>query len=192
MASNQNTVPEMPAISTPIASPVDWRSKFEESLKACEMYKALYEKADMRQNQMFELLRISLKRKEKKPVADSVKLIERVFQLETELQRAEDKRKDMQNYHMNLMRHYHNMMHDREEALKRCQEELKEAKKHVEMFSWPSQAEFPSESEEMETGSESEEMETGSESEEMETGSESEEMENGSENEAWWRALVRG
>ena len=187
MASNQNTVPEMlpipemPAISTPITSPVDWRSKFEESLKVGEMYKALYEKADVRQNQMFELLRITLKRKEKKPVAESVKLIERVFQLETELQRAEDKRKDMQNYHINLMRHYHNMMHDREEALKRCQEKLKEAKKHVEMFSWPGQAEFPSESEEMETGSESE---TETESEEMETGSESEAMETGSESEA--------
>jgi hypothetical protein len=162
MASLHNIVPDMPKMS----APVDWKVKFEESLKAVDMYKALYEKADMRQNQMFELLKVSLKRKEK-PVTDSVKFVERFFQLETELQHAEDKRKDMQNYHMNLMRRYHNMMRDREEALKRCQEELEEAKKHVEMFSWP--GEFSYETEEMEMETATDEMETGSEIEEMET-----------------------
>jgi hypothetical protein len=166
MASLHNIVPDMPKMSAPIISPVDWKVKFEESLKAVDMYKALYEKADMRQNQMFELLKVSLKRKEK-PVTDSVKFVERFFQLETELQHAEDKRKDMQNYHMNLMRRYHNMMRDREEALKRCQEELEEAKKHVEMFSWP--GEFSYETEEMEMETETDEMDTGSETEEMET-----------------------
>ena len=120
MASLHNIVPDMPKMSAPIISPVDWKVKFEESLKAVDRYKALYEKADMRQNQMFELLH-----------------------------------------------RYHNMMCIREEALKRCQEELEEAKKHVEMFSWP--GEFSCETEEMEMETATDEMETGSETEEMET-----------------------
>ena len=91
-----------------------------------DLYKDLYEKADARQNNFFLLFQTLIQNRNER--GDSIntieKLLTKIRMLEDKLQKADDAKKTAQEFHLNLMRRFHNMMGEREEELKKCQEEL--------------------------------------------------------------------
>ena len=91
-----------------------------------DLYKDLYEKADARQNNFFQLFQTLIQNKNER--GDSIntieKLLTKIRMLEEKLQKADDAKKTAQEFHLSLMRRFHNMMGEREEELKKCQEEL--------------------------------------------------------------------
>ena len=91
-----------------------------------DLYKDLYEKADARQNNFFLLFQTLIQNRNER--GDSINTIEKLLTkiriLEDKLQKADDAKKTAQEFHLNLMRRFHNMMGEREEELKKCQEEL--------------------------------------------------------------------
>lgn len=97
------------------------------------MYKQVIQEGETKQKELMNLLKITLNRNQsEKENSKLFQLISRVDKLEKRLQKAHDDKAEMQNFHLQMMRHFHKMMDEREEALKVCQKKLQAVEEELE------------------------------------------------------------
>lgn len=89
-----------------------------------ERHQILLKNAEEHYKRSFDLFHAMFKNKyNDNSKVQITKLIERIKYLEGKLKKMSDSKKSMQKYHLSLMRHYHGMMNEQDEELKRTREE---------------------------------------------------------------------
>ena len=97
------------------------------------MYKKVIQEGETKQKELMNLLKIALSRNESEKETSKVfQLISRVDKLEKRLQKSQDDKSEMQKFHQQMMRQFHKMMDEREEALKMCQQKLQAVEEELE------------------------------------------------------------
>ena len=97
------------------------------------MYKKVIQEGETKQKELMNLLKIALSKNESEKETSKVfQLISRVDKLEKRLQKSQDDKSEMQKFHQQMMRQFHKMMDEREEALKVCQQKLQAVEEELE------------------------------------------------------------
>ena len=100
------------------------------------MYKKVIQEGETKQKELMNLLKIALSKNESEKETSKVfQLISRVDKrLEKLLQKSQDDKSEMQKFHQQMMRQFHKMMDEREEALKVCHRNFKLLRKNLKML----------------------------------------------------------